>query len=78
MYYQQVLLAIEDFLYLNETICLILSLAFSTTVKYDPPAQISCNSLEDCDGEIISEDAVEEISSGEISSSESGGGRIFG
>ncbi|XP_062516073.1 C3 and PZP-like alpha-2-macroglobulin domain-containing protein 8 [Corticium candelabrum] len=45
---------------------------FSTTVKYDPPEDISNNNLEECDAEIISGDVVE------ISSSGSGGGQNFG
>ena len=73
-----VLLTIEGFLYLNKIICPILSLDFSTTVKYDPPDEISNNNLEECDAEIIGGDVVEEFSSGEISSSGSGGGQNFG
>ncbi|XP_062515660.1 C3 and PZP-like alpha-2-macroglobulin domain-containing protein 8 isoform X2 [Corticium candelabrum] len=51
---------------------------FSTTVKYDPPEDISNNNLVECDAEIISGDVVEIVSSGEISSSGSGGGQNFG
>ena len=74
----RVLLNIKDFLYFNKIICSILSLDFSTTVKYDPPDQISNNNLEECDAAIISGDVVEIFSSGEISSSGSGGGQNFG
>ena len=74
----RVLLITVDFLYLNKIICSILSLDFSTTVKYDPPEDISNNNLVECDAEIISGDVVEIVSSGEISSSGSGGGQNFG